>query len=368
MFKFSLQFTLYLINQIILIYSKQEEPASKPKSWTPQKLYKYLNETYLHRNNPNYDMNLKYMIFDPEYYVNYDDVQVSNDILKILSDKYNFSCHIFLISKMKSKHNREQDYLNFVDILSYYIRKDHENYNDNLTLTAVLFLKDKKMRIKTTDKLRKKFNDNEILNLLNRRQKDLEESNFKEMVNGLVREIFKIYQRKSENPNVIIILAYTMLFIIGFTIIIIILNRESPNPNDNKIYLFLDKLKKKKNYKEIFNESCIICLDNFKTIEELKKFEDSEKKEFIENEEILECGHKFHKKCISEWMKKEKKCPICRMELDKDKNDNNDINKQNEGEDNTFNNILKNIIKIQNERNYLNEIELKKIKKIYNLN
>ena len=35
---------------------------------------------------------------------------------------------------------------------------------------------------------------------------------------------------------------------------------------------------------------------------------------------VLKCGHSFHKKCIDEWMKIQKKCPICKEKLDKVKN------------------------------------------------
>lgn len=49
---------------------------------------------------------------------------------------------------------------------------------------------------------------------------------------------------------------------------------------------------------------CNICLDNI-------------------NENIyMECGHSFHKECISEWLKKNKNCPICRKILKNVTNEN----------------------------------------------
>ena len=48
--------------------------------------------------------------------------------------------------------------------------------------------------------------------------------------------------------------------------------------------------------KEFDNNECIICLENM-----------------IINDHInmLECGHIYHNKCISEWFTVKKECPIC---------------------------------------------------------
>ena len=48
--------------------------------------------------------------------------------------------------------------------------------------------------------------------------------------------------------------------------------------------------------KEFDNNECIICLDNM-----------------IKNDHInmLDCGHMYHNKCISEWFAVKKECPIC---------------------------------------------------------
>ena len=143
--------------------SQKEPKQKKPKSWTTRKLYKYLNETYLHTNNPNYDENIKYMLFDPEFYCNYEEMQEPNNILKELSEKYNFSTHIFFISHIKDKHKGKTDhvYEAFVDRLSYLIYRDHKGFNLKKTLTAVFFIKDKKMKIRVTKELNKIFPESE---------------------------------------------------------------------------------------------------------------------------------------------------------------------------------------------------------------
>lgn len=46
-------------------------------------------------------------------------------------------------------------------------------------------------------------------------------------------------------------------------------------------------------------ETCVICYSNQITI----------------FEKPLECGHRFHTECINEWLKYQKKCPYCKMEI-----------------------------------------------------
>ena len=59
-------------------------------------------------------------------------------------------------------------------------------------------------------------------------------------------------------------------------------------------------VKEDKNYfvlkKEFENNECIICLENM-----------------IINDHInmLDCGHMYHNKCISDWFTVKKECPIC---------------------------------------------------------
>ena len=49
------------------------------------------------------------------------------------------------------------------------------------------------------------------------------------------------------------------------------------------------------------NTECCICLD---------KFEENHKSI------VLECSHRFHRSCISNWLKKELNCPLCRKKVE----------------------------------------------------
>lgn len=372
--KKTLIFILLFLSQIILINSQDENlemegekekvKPKKPKHWTPQRLYKYLNETYLHPNNPNKDRNIKYFIFDPENYCKYEEMEEAENTLKILAETYNVSTHIFFISHMKDKYHDLSDYVYeaFVDKLDYLIYKDHPDYNENMTLTAVFFLKDLKMRIKTTKQLKKIFGEIESLNILNRRKKDLRANNYQEVANGFVKDIYKHYLRKTENPHGNLILLFTVIFILGVTMLLFLLNREESSLQEDKVKIFLDKIKKKDNLKEIFNQTCIICLDDFKP----QEIKESEKKELLEKEDIslLECGHKYHKKCISDWIKKDQKCPLCKAKIDNKEKENNE-SKTRVDKYIIFNNVLTEILRIQENKNLLNEVELNRIRRLY---
>ena len=222
--------------------------------------------------------------------------------------------------------------------------------------------------MRTSRDLREILTDNDCLNILNRRKTDLRKNNFQEVANGLMKDLLKTYKMKIEykgsDNNVII---FTIVFIIIVAIIFSsIFNKEKTSKNEDKIKVFLDKLKKRQNPKEIFSESCIICLEDFESTERIKELEKSENKEAFEKAEtsVLECGHKFHRKCISDWLKKDSNCPICRMKFDIKENDSNANSRNNLN----FQNILIEILRIQSELYMLNQNEINRIKNIYNPN
>ena len=354
---------ILFISKYFLIFSSTEEQIQKPKSWTVMELYQYLNETYLHKNNRNYQKNINYMIFDPETYLKNGEINEAYNTMQTLFEKYNISTYIFFISQINDKHKKESDevYESFVDKLNYLIYRDHEDYNENMTLTVVFFINDRKMRFRTPQHLRKIYTDSDAMNILNNRKWDLRNSNFKEVANGIAKDIIKTYIRKTEGGHNYRVLIFTIIFIIGITILIYLLNRKQTSKQEDKVKEFLDKLKKRNNPKEIFSESCIICLDDFKSKEEIQKIEKSGNKELFEKEEIsiLECGHKFHRKCIADWLKKDQSCPFCRMKFDIKGNDSNKSTNVN------FTNFLNEILNIQSDRNLLNRIEVRRIRNEY---
>ena len=355
----STKFILFII-QICLIYCSSEDPVVNSRFWTVQSLYKHLNETYLHRNNPNYEKNLKYMIFDPENYLQYGEMQEAYDAMYNLSENYNVSSHVFFISHLQD-NNKQSDtvYASFVDELSYLIYKDHEKSNDNLVLTAVFFIKDRKMRIRTSKELRKIITDDIALNILNRRIKDLRQYNFQEVANGLMRDVYKEYTRDRSNLFTYLIILFFIITVL--IIVLLIYNQTKSSPQEDKVKAFLDKLKTRENPKEIFAESCIICLEDFKQNDKMNL---DEKNEIS----ILECGHKFHRNCITDWLKKDESCPLCRTKFNIKGNDNKSYSAQINYNNNIFNSILSEIIRIQTNTNRLNQTEVVRIRRVYDSN
>ena len=77
-------------------------------------------------------------------------------------------------------------------------------------------------------------------------------------------------------------------------------------------YFWIKRLKKKitftkLDYKNVENESCSICLENFK---------ETDNNIF----KISQCGHKYHDICISGWLKHSRSCPCCRFNINSDMN------------------------------------------------
>ena len=363
-------FLLYFIALFTIVYSSSLDPVNNPKFWTVDELYQSLKYSLLNPNHPNYAQNIKYLIHDPEFYLAHADLREAYNGMYTLYDKYNISTHVFFISGMNEKYKIDEAYANFVNKLSYIMYKDNELYNEEKTITAVFFIKDRKMRIRTTRELRDILTDDDALDILNRRKKDLKGNNFQEVANGLIKDILSTYQRnlmyKNNNSEMLL---YTILFIIGVSIFIFLLSREQPSKNEDKVKVFLDKLKSRENPKEIFAESCIICLEDFLSNEKIKELEKSGNKEQFEKEEtsILECGHKFHRKCIADWFKKQQNCPNCRMKVDI-KGDEGSSSKSNGGVGNTninFANILTEVLRIQSDINILNDREVNRIMRSY---
>lgn len=66
----------------------------------------------------------------------------------------------------------------------------------------------------------------------------------------------------------------------------------------NNLLCVSEKIKKDD---PLLNETCFICIDQYKC-NELKRT-------------LPSCKHCFHKKCIDKWLKKKASCPICRDNL-----------------------------------------------------
>ena len=145
------------------------------KEWDSDILYDYTKKYYL-GDNPNKNTNLKHMIIDPENYLKDADLSNINSLMETLYIKFKIQSYIILISHIKTPF---QNYLNiekfnadierFVSKFNYIMHRDNSFYEDNMTLTTVFFIKDRKMRMRTGRALREIIKDKDALNILNRR-------------------------------------------------------------------------------------------------------------------------------------------------------------------------------------------------------
>ena len=91
-----------------------------------------------------------------------------------------------------------------------------------------------------------------------------------------------------------------------------------------------------------------------------------------EKTNLLECGHKFHERCIVEWQKTQNECPICRISIKYNKTKKE--NKSNEetisflqfDNDYKVDNIVDDIVHVQKDSypHLINEAQEKRI--VYN--
>ena len=352
MIKQSKLLILFFISQIVFIFSSSEDPVYYGKVWSADDLFDYVSKSDLNPNNPQFNRNIKYMVVDPENYLQYGDLREAYQYMTSLLEKYQISSQIFFISHIRNKYKLDEEYAAFVSKLTFLLYKNYNMYDEKRTFTAVFFIKDRKMRIRTSKDLRDILTDEDNLIILNKRKSDLIKNNYQQVVNGLMRDVFNLYQTKVENQGDNTTILFTIILIIIIAILIPLFNKEQKKEQGDKVKIFLDKLKKRENPKEIFTESCAICLDDFISEKE-------------EENSVLECGHKFHRKCISDWLKKDTNCPICRMKFNIKDNDSNDANKQNSDNNFNFQKLLIEILRIQSDINMLNQNEVNRIRNMF---
>ena len=288
-------------------------------TWTSELLYEYLIWDSL---------NLNYMVIDPEGYLDSSDISLIEGKMRILFNKFNIRTFIILISHIQRKSNNDIDInteiQKFVSYFNYMIKMENPHYNDSMSLTTAFIIKERKMRMRTGSLIKRIITDKIVEDILNARKDKFKKENYFNSINDLVDDIYNTYEKNIILHNPI---WYKQYYKIILTIILTIILL---NIGAFFIYLYLIYVPKRgykkkgflrknrdKQIHRLFNESCTICLNKFK--------EDNNSniiKEMLQNEEgktsILDCGHKFHEKCIFEWLKINNKCPVCRNDVDFD--------------------------------------------------
>jgi gas vesicle protein len=228
------------------------------------------------------------------------------------------------------------------------------------------------MRIRTGRYARQLISDYTASNMLDDIKSYLRNEEYSEAVEYLLESVhYRLTSSRIKQWVYDIFWFCYQYWIIIFICVIFILSllirpNKSAEAKLKKIKDITDKYKDKKKFVET---TCIICLDelemtmkqstenttnadiptNDEIFEESKQPQNSinddcfppeeekesepndypneeEKESFDEKREnkprvfkaTLECGHTFHSNCISEWMTKQNKCPVCREKIDKE--------------------------------------------------
>ena len=335
---------------LIIIIVCCNSSTNRFQSWTPESLYKYAKDEY----------QKKYMIIDPENYLINEDISLLKEKLRFIYKKFNIHTYIIFISYLDSSRYNQNIDINeqvqrFASTFNYLLSKDDSHYNDSMSLTTVFFIKQRKMRMRTGKLVKNTITDDDALKILNNRKDELRNEKYYKVAYDLIDDIYSTYEynlvyhesfwyKHSGKITTILCIILGLLFILYNY-----LTHVPESQREKKIKEFLDK-NKNKQIKNIFNESCIICLDNFKEEEQNnndnKENKETQKKEGEKEEEkttVLECGHKFHDNCIINWLKKNNNCPICRINLNLENNQNQSSDYQNNillGNDNFVGNLI----------------------------
>lgn len=292
--------------------------------WTPQSLYEYAESNILKSYYKRYNFNINYMLIDPENHLSNADLSKIFNKMKNLYKDYKINAYIILISNFeydKNKADINDEVKKFTSYFNYMLQKGNSLYNDSMALTTVFFLNNRKMRMRTGKQLRKTISDWKALKILNNRKSDLRSQNYYNVVDKLLDDIIFYYRFYSFFYKYLKqIIITSIIIIISIIYIIRRLCYIPENEREKKIKEFLEN-NRKKQINHIFNESCIICLDNLPTDNNEGKDRNMAQTE-EEKIAVLDCGHRFHDKCIIEWLKKHDKCPICRIQVKFDNNNN----------------------------------------------
>ena len=295
-------FKILLYVHFIFLIFHIECKEEKIQKWTPELLYKYMN-THGKKNLPN--------IIDPDTLL---DSKMLNNTKKVLNEiytKHKVITHLIIVNYINDEYNGEE--IGIYNFTKKYI--DYIKFNQDYII-CLFAIQNRTMTMIVSKTLEKKFSAEDRYQIL---RKTNEYLLFEDYTNGMEvlsneiiffiehQNFFRRYWR-----NIIPPILTLIIFIIIFIIIPYYSGKNRIQrltmSDEEKLNKIRDFLKKCKVRKEIISETCIICLEPLN--------DNIEDEDFKTN--CLPCGHKYHFKCISEWMLKHKNCPMCRERIDID--------------------------------------------------
>lgn len=310
-------------------------------------------------------------IFDPENLlgINYEQKKEINEIALNLKKEKNFDIFIYTFSYMHDNYGKDGDKLidQFANDLSYQVLNGKE-IADHYSIFIILAIGDRQSRIRTGKLVRSYLQDSKCHDYLKSIIPYLKSKNYStalvSLINSINNRINTKYQLLSDLLEFLYNLIFSWIILIIFFVIISIFYKEKKlsESSEEKLKKIKKITENGKQRREILETVCIICLEG---LVENKKEDDNrnlhnvhtncdtglnsqtgsinppeEEKENLEGENNLnkenasteknfiaklECGHTFHSQCISSWMTKQNKCPVCRDKIDKEEENNEDI-------------------------------------------
>ena len=264
-------------------------------------------------NNPEFISNPNYFIFDSNNYIN--NSNKYNENLKDIYNKYNVSIIIFLINKLDFNENNTDIFSFLKDIENNLINYNIYTKKSKLFLFLISF-DDKLMSLKSSDTLKNLFSDNDKYSILQEVNYYLTTKENDKAIKLFINKILFYLKNTNYFSRHKSFFIYPLTL---FTILMILIlinycikrrNKLQLTMNDeeklNKIREFLQKSNSDKN---IITDNCIICLNSLNVENNLDPNDEY-------SISTLQCGHKYHLKCISEWFLKQKHtCPMCREQI-----------------------------------------------------
>ena len=373
------------------------------KKWDEHSLFDYIKQKYLNPDNPEEIKNLHYIIADPNEYLNNINLDEIKNNLELLYKELNVTTFIYVISEVEKNRDLNYKLKDFASEVFSEIYKKNPNFDKYSTISAIFRIEDKKMHIRLGSSVRSILYDSVALKILKKRANDLENKKYEKLLRLFTKELLSTYKKNfelSKNYKGYFTIKKIIIYIASFVLLLAILticycifcNNKGKffKLKDDFIEIYLNSNKEKKiedfiknnknkNIDKVNRDICLICLRKYEqknyrnnVVTNNSDEEDTNNK----NEKIkIPCGHFFHIKCIIDWFKLEKKCPICLTEYELYENElkKNEENKLNikkynlngnskKEENNLFIRQIDNFLRIQKMINPLDDINEENIK------
>lgn len=266
--------------------------------WNEDSLLLY-TKTNINTINPKGN---SFLLLDPDNYLSSSEKEKINEKMHFLYNNKKINILFIIIDKINSPKYGIRHFTNHFTVQLV----DRDLLDDYV---SILFsIKDRKMRITTGKNVKQIYNDKWCEQALSKIKEYLRKEQY---YNAFSKLLYYFEKPIMVNLFETLINLFFFLLFIGIIIIVLVIPfiyRRKEKTKVQKIQDFLKKLKSSSNIKTVFTGNCVICLE---------PFEDKKDNEVS----TLPCGHKYHTECLTKWLTKENKCPLCRKKPMSDTND-----------------------------------------------